>query len=83
MGPGYNYGLGGTTYYGSGYSGYAGPGTTYFSTGTYVPRPYVCTPPVYVVPPVVRYRTYGYPYGYSGYGYRRGGLRIPFIGRRW
>src|SRR3954464_8736895 len=34
---GYGYGLGGvgTTYYGSGYSGYVAPGTTYFSTGTY------------------------------------------------
>ena len=38
---GYGYGLGrGTTYYGSGYSSYVAPGTTYFSTGTYVPQPY-------------------------------------------
>jgi len=89
VGPGYNYGLGGTTYYGSGYSSYVAPGTTYFSTGTYAPQPYVYTPPVYAAPPVVGYRTYGYPaygypsYGYSTYGYRRGGFRIPFLGRIW
>jgi hypothetical protein len=82
IGPGYGYAPGGTTYYGSGYSSYVAPGTTYFSTGTYAPQPYAYAPPVYVAPRVVvPYRTYGY--GYRNYGYRRGGFRVPFLGRRW
>ena len=73
----------GTTYYGSGYSGYVAPGTTSFSSGYYAPAPYVYPPvytaPAYRAPVVVPYRTYGYR------TYRRG-FRIPFLGlgrRSW
>jgi len=77
IGQPYGYGLGGTTYYGSGYSGYVAPNTTYYSPGVYAPYPYTYNAPVYAAPRAyVPYRNYGY-----GYGYRRG-FGGPFWGRR-
>ena len=63
---GYGYGLGGTgtTYYGSGYSGYVAPGTTSFSTGYLRPAAVrLRRPGLRVAAGVVHvrpYRTYGY-----------------------
>jgi hypothetical protein len=56
--------LGGTTYYGSGYSGYLGPGTTFYSSGYYgVPGASVS-----VGVPGFAYRYYGVrPLGFYRY----------------
>jgi len=83
--PLYAPGLGGVTTYSSGYSGYAAPGTSVFSSGYYSGYPGLGYAPSYGFAPAYGYgRSFGYgPLYRSGFGYGGWGRGMRGGWSRW